>query len=352
MIIFKFFIHISKKEQKKRFKKLLSNESTSWRVTPRDRKENKHYNKLFERVNRGLEITDNHFAPWNIIEGENRKYALIKVLTRIVTGLEKVVENKSAQAPKELVPLIKDGDLPYQSRILDGIDLTKALEEDEYQEKIKECQKKLNILQFELYRRRIPVVLGFEGWDAAGKGGCIKRLTRNLDPRGYTVYPTASPNDIERKHQYLWRFWRDIPKNGHLAVWDRTWYGRVMVEPIEGFCTQEEFDRSYREINEFEKQLADWGAIVLKFWLHIDKDEQYSRFSGREENPDKEWKITDEDWRNREKWNIYEIAVNSMLLKTSTEYAPWIVVEAQNKYYARVKVMEETIKAIEKRLNI
>jgi polyphosphate kinase 2 (PPK2 family) len=146
MIIFKFFIHISKKEQKKRFKKLLSNESTSWRVTPRDRKENKHYNKLFERVNRGLEITDNHFAPWNIIEGENRKYALIKVLTRIVTGLEKVVENKSAQAPKELVPLIKDGDLPYQSRILDGIDLTKALEEDEYQEKIKECQKKTEYL--------------------------------------------------------------------------------------------------------------------------------------------------------------------------------------------------------------
>jgi polyphosphate:AMP phosphotransferase len=350
MIIFKFFIHISKKEQKKRFKKLLSHASTSWRVTPRDKKENKHYNKLFARVNRGLEITDNHFAPWNIIEGENRKYALIKVLTRLVTGLEKAVEEKSAQVNKEMVPLIKEGDLPYQSKILDGVDLSKTITEDDYQKKLKEYQKRITILQFELYRRRIPVVLGFEGWDAAGKGGCIKRLTRNLDPRGYTVYPTASPNDIERKHQYLWRFWRDIPKNGHLAVWDRTWYGRVMVEPIEGFCTQEEFDRSYREINEFEKQLADWGAIVLKFWLHIDQDEQFARFNGREENPDKEWKITDEDWRNREKWNIYEIAVNSMLLKTSTEYAPWIIVEAQNKYYARIKVLEETIKAIEKRL--
>ncbi|MEO1814701.1 MAG: polyphosphate:AMP phosphotransferase [Acetobacterium sp.] len=351
MIIFKFFIHISKKEQKRRFNKLLGNDATSWRVTPRDKKENKHYDKLYEKVNRGLELTDNDCAPWVIIEGEQKDYALIKVLSVLETRLEKVIEEVKMAPAVERKPLIHVGDMPFQSKILDGIGLDQVIGEEEYQVQIKECQKKIRLLQYELYRRRIPLIVGFEGWDAGGKGGCIKRLTRNLDPRGYTVYPTASPSDIERRHHYLWRFWRDIPKNGHLGVWDRTWYGRVMVEPIEGFCTQEEFDRSYREINEFEKQLSDWGAIVIKFWLQIDQDEQLRRFTGRAENPDKDWKITDEDWRNRDKWDVYKIAVDEMLLKTSTVNAPWIIVEAQNKYYARIKVLNETIAAIEKRLD-
>lgn len=351
MIIFKFFIHISKKEQKKRFNKLLGNDATSWRVTPRDKKENKHYDKLYKKVNRGLEQTDSDCAPWIIIEGEQKDYALIKVLSIIERRLEKAIEDVKTAPEIELEPLIHEGDMPFQSKILDGIVLDQEISEENYQEEMKACQKKIRLLQYELYRRRIPLILGFEGWDAGGKGGCIKRLTRNLDPRGYTVYPTASPSDIEKKQHYLWRFWRDIPKNGHLGVWDRTWYGRVMVEPIEGFCTQEEFNRSYREINEFEKQLSDCGAIVIKFWLQIDQDEQLRRFTGREENPDKEWKITDEDWRNRDKWEVYKIAVDEMLLKTSTVYAPWIIVEAQNKYYARIKVLKETIAAIEKRLN-
>lgn len=351
MIIFKFFIHISKKEQKKRFKKLLKNEVTAWRVTPRDKKENKHYDKLHQKVNRGLELTDNECAPWVIIEGEQKNYALIKVLSVLERRLGKAIENVRTTPEIKLKPLIEVGDKPFQSKILDGVVLDQFICEEDYQIQIKKYQKQIRLLQHQLYRERIPMIIGFEGWDAAGKGGCIKRLTRNLDPRGYTVYPTASPSDIERKHHYLWRFWRDIPKNGHIGVWDRTWYGRVMVEPIEGFCSQEEFVRSYREINEFEKQLSDWGAIVIKFWLQIDQDEQLQRFTEREENPDKEWKITDEDWRNRDKWELYKIAVDEMLLKTSTVNAPWVIVEAQNKYYARIKVLKETIATIEKRLN-
>ena len=171
-----------------------------------------------------------------------------------------------------------------------------------------------------------------------------------MDPRGYVVNPTASPNDIERAHHYLWRFWRNMPKAGHVAIFDRTWYGRVMVERIEGFCSDAEWQRAYREINDMEKDLTDAGAIVIKFWMQIDKDEQKRRFTDRQNNPDKQWKITDEDWRNREKWDQYEVAVNEMLIRTSTPKAPWVVVEGNDKYYARIKVLETVVEAIEARL--
>ena len=194
------------------------------------------------------------------------------------------------------------------------------------------------------------MVLGFEGWDAAGKGGAIKRLTECMDPRGYEVVPTASPNDYEKAHHYLWRFWTKMPLGGHIAIFDRTWYGRVMVERIEGFCTRAEWRRAYREINEMEEQLTQAGVIVLKFWIQIDKDEQERRFLARQENPEKSWKITEEDWRNRAKWDEYEPAVNEMIMKTSTAKAPWIVVEGNSKYYARLKVLKTVIEALEKRL--
>ena len=219
-----------------------------------------------------------------------------------------------------------------------------------YEERLKELQKKMEHLHGELYRRRIPVVLGFEGWDAGGKGGAIKRLTSHMDPRGYVVNPTASPSDTEKAHHYLWRFWRAMPKAGHIAIFDRTWYGRVMVERIEGFCTEKEWKRAYGEINAMEQDLVNAGAIVLKFWMQIDKDEQARRFEARQENPKKQWKITDEDWRNREKWDQYEVAVEEMLEKTSMPHAPWIVVEGNDKYYARIKVLECVTEAIEKRL--
>ena len=171
-----------------------------------------------------------------------------------------------------------------------------------------------------------------------------------MDPRGYTVIPTASPNDWEKAHHYLWRFWQAMPKAGHFSIFDRTWYGRVMVERIEGFCTTGEWQRAYKEINDMERDLYDAGAIVLKFWMQIDKDEQERRFTARQENPEKQWKITDEDWRNREKWEQYEEAVNEMLIRTSTPHAPWVVVEGNDKYYARIKVLETVVKAIEERL--
>ena len=204
------------------------------------------------------------------------------------------------------------------------------------------------MLHGELYRLRIPVILGFEGWDAAGKGGAIKRLTSHLDPRGYKVCPTASPNDVEKSHHYLWRFWNHVPKAGHIAIFDRTWYGRVMVERLEGFCSENDWKRAYNEINEFEKELHDWGSVIIKFWVQIDKDTQLERFNERQNTPQKQWKITDEDWRNREKWDQYEDAVNEMIQKTSTTYAPWHILESVDKRYARIKALKIVIEELEK----
>ncbi|MGL4607729.1 MAG: polyphosphate:AMP phosphotransferase [Eubacteriaceae bacterium] len=349
-IIFKFFIHISKEEQKKRFEKLGKDVATAWRVTPRDKDENQHYDELLVKIDRELELTNKESAPWTIVEGHHKRFGTLKILNTLVKRLEKVVEAAEKTPKREMIPLIHQREATYHSQILDQIKLNQKITPLDYKNELKACQKKLRFLEHELYYYKIPLIIAFEGWDAAGKGGCIKRLTENLDPRGYTVYPTAKPSDIEKKHHYLWRFWKDIPKKGHLAIWDRSWYGRVMVEPIEGFCTEREFARSYDEIKEFEKQLSDWGAIVIKFWLQIDNEEQLKRFTERENNPEKQWKITEEDWRNREKWDSYKIAVDDMLLKTSTEDAPWVIIESQNKQYARIKVLKTVIGAIESKI--
>ena len=257
------------------------------------------------------------------------------------------MENSKHAVPilQNVFPLVE---MPRLSEIpLDG----KEVGDEAYKAELKELQAKLGSLHNRLYRKRVPVIITYEGWDAAGKGGAIKRLTEKMDARGYVVNPTAAPNDLEKAHHYLWRFWKNMPKDGHIAIFDRTWYGRVMVERIEGFCTQEEWKRAYKEINDMEKDLADAGAVVLKFWMQIDKKEQEKRFRQRQENPEKQWKITEEDWRNREKWEQYEEAVNEMLIRTSTEYAPWIVVEGNDKYYARLKVLETVIDALEKRIS-
>jgi len=191
-----------------------------------------------------------------------------------------------------------------------------------------------------MYKQRLPAAMVFEGWDAAGKGGAIKRTVSPLDPRGYKVAPYGAPNDIEKAHHYLWRFWNEVPKAGHLTVFDRSWYGRVMVERVEGFCSPADWKRAFGEINDFEKQLVDSGIVLLKFWLHISPDEQLKRFEARTNTPEKKWKITDEDWRNRDKWNQYLEAVDEMLIRTSTDYAPWTIVEAVDKPFARIKVIE------------
>ncbi len=350
MVIIKLFLHISKEEQKKRFKKLADSKETAWRVSKQDWKRNKEYDRYLKMNEEMLENTETDYAPWTIIEATDKDYAAMKILTTVTSRLAYELDRRKERTVSKAENQAAGPSERFHNGVLSGVDLTKALTREEYKKELSRLQKKLEKLHSDLYRLRIPVVLGFEGWDAGGKGGAIKRLTSNLDPRGYQVNPTASPNDIEKVHHYLWRFWNNMPKAGHVAIFDRTWYGRVMVERIEGFCTEEEWKRAYQEINEMESHLANSGAVVLKFWLHIDKDEQERRFKERMENPEKQWKITDEDWRNREKWDQYEAAVDEMLVRTSTTYAPWIVVEGNNKYYARVKVLKTVVDALEKKI--
>lgn len=353
VVILKLFIHISKKEQQKRFEKLLETKKTAWRVTKDDLKRNKHYEEYLQMNEEMLEKTDSSYAPWHIIEGTDREYAAVKMMQIVSDALEQAIAHKK-EAKKRKAATGAKTKAPQEmlrTSVLAGINPSKELSREEYKEKLEKLQTKLSDLHNQLYRYRIPVVLVFEGWDAGGKGGAIKRLTRALDPRGYAVNPVAAPNDIEKVHHYLWRFWTKMPKAGHIAIFDRSWYGRVMVERIEGFCEEEEWKRAYREMNEMEAELAHAGSIVIKFWLHIDKDEQERRFKERQENPEKQWKITEEDWRNRAKWDEYEKAVDEMLVRTSTIYAPWVVIEGNNKYYARIKVLQTVVDAIEKRLS-
>lgn len=352
MVLIKLFLDIDKNEQKKRFEKLEKSKETAWRVTKEDWKRNKNFEE-YEALNEEmLQKTDTDYAPWNIVEATDKRFAEVKILTIVNGALEAAakkvqkerIREETVQKPEET--LWKELEVSTLSKT----DLSLICPKEIYKKKLKKLQKKIALLHNELYRRRIPVVIGFEGWDAGGKGGAIRRLTATMDPRGFVVNPVCAPNDIEKVHHYLWRFWKTMPKAGHIAIYDRTWYGRVMVERIEGFCTEQEWKRAYREINDMEKDLADAGAIVLKFWMHIDREEQAKRFRERQENPEKQWKITEEDWRNREKWDAYEEAVNEMLIRTSTPYAPWIVVEGNDKRYARIKVLETVAEAIEKRI--
>ena len=349
-VIMKFFLYIDKDEQKKRFKKLEGSKETSWRVTEEDWNRNKDFDRYLKMNEEMLEKTDTDYAPWVIIEAVDKDYAALKIVSTVMDRLEYELEHRRPEDEKTAQRQESKTRERFKNGVLSGIDLSKSLTEEEYKTRLKKLQKRLAELHSELYRLRIPVVIGFEGWDAGGKGGAIKRLTSNLDPRGYRVNPTAAPNDIEKVHHYLWRFWTRLPKTGHIAIFDRTWYGRVMVERIEGFCSEAEWRRAYQEINEMESHMANAGAVVLKFWLHIDKDEQERRFRERQANPAKQWKITDEDWRNREKWDQYEEAVNEMLIRTSTTYAPWIVVEGNDKRYARVKVLQTVVDALEKKV--
>ena len=349
-VIMKFFLYIDKDEQKKRFKKLEGSKETSWRVTEEDWNRNKDFDRYLKMNEEMLEKTDTDYAPWVIIEAVDKDYAALKIASTVMDRLEYELEHSRPEEERTAQGQEAKIRERFKNGVLSGIDLSKSLTEEEYKTRLKKLQKRLAELHSELYRLRIPVVIGFEGWDAGGKGGAIKRLTSNLDPRGYRVNPTAAPNDIEKVHHYLWRFWNNVPKAGHIAVFDRTWYGRVMVERIEGFCSEAQWRRAYQEINEMESHMANAGAVVLKFWLHIDKDEQERRFRERQANPAKQWKITDEDWRNREKWDQYEEAVNEMLIRTSTTYAPWIVVEGNDKRYARVKVLQTVVDALEKKI--
>ena len=345
-LVLKFFFHISKKEQESRIEALLSEKDTAWRVSEGDLWQNRHYDKCLEAFDRYLDDTNTPSAPWYIVNSKSKKFAELQVMETLCMGIETALHNESLAVPllQNAFPLLK---MPKLRDVpLEG----KTLDEEEYKKELKELQAKLGQLHNRLYRKRVPVIIAYEGWDAAGKGGNIKRLTGALDPRGFEVHPIASPEPHEKARHYLWRFWTRLPKDGHIAIFDRTWYGRVMVERLEGFCSENDWQRAYYEMNEFEQELHNWGAVILKFWVQIDKDTQLARFTERQNTPSKQWKITDEDWRNREKWDLYEQAVDEMLQKTSTTYAPWHILESVDKKYARIKALHIVIDALEKAL--
>jgi len=235
--------------------------------------------------------------------------------------------------------------------MLEQVNLKTRLTRAEYERQLTPLQNQLHLLGYQVYVQKRPLALVFEGWDAAGKGGVIKRLTEKLDPRGYVVWPIAAPSGDDKMRHYLYRFWRRLPEQGQVAIFDRSWYGRVLVERVEGYCSEAAWQRAYSEINQFERQLLESGTIIFKFWMHISQEEQLRRFKERENTNYKQWKITEEDWRNRGKWEDYERAAEDMLLKTSTHLAPWTVVEANDKLHARIKALKTVVSRLKQELD-
>ncbi len=390
-LLVKFFLHISEETQRERFVKLMLDPKTSFRVDEEDIRQVQRYDEYYQVFDRLLEQTDSPDKPWNIIPANERRYTNIKILEVLVENITKALEAKkvidaqrkldlaeknvaierashelkhaegkkeTAKAQRKLVTA-KIGDASelksnfklIKVKSLDDVSYDNTLSDDDYKEQRDKEQERLNELQMILYKLKIPMVIAYEGWDAAGKGGNIKRVARALDARSYVVHPISAPSTVELAHPFLWRFWTKLPRTGHIAIFDRTWYGRVMVERVEGFAREDEWKRAFDEINEFESELERWGAILIKFWIDVSSDEQLNRFKERQEDPAKQWKITDEDWRNREKNDLYRVCVNDMFRLTSTEYAPWHIIESDDKHFARVKALKIINKTIEERLS-
>ncbi|MDK9721368.1 MAG: polyphosphate kinase [Rhodospirillales bacterium] len=398
-LIIKFWLHLSKAAQKRRLKALEKDKLQSWRVTKQDWKNWKSYDRFIATAEHALSKTSTGHAPWEIVEGEDSRFRSLTVLTQVRDAIRKhMVERaakrklaaelaaqsnakreaeladvhskrktleksaqassarkskgktKAAKAEEGIVAALTPQGKLMPRTVLSAMDMTQKLEKKEYGLALKKARAELALLHREAKARGISTLLVFEGSDAAGKGGAIRRLTAGLDARDYRVTPIAAPTDEERAQHYLWRFWRHIPRAGRLTIFDRSWYGRVLVERVEGFARTEEWQRAYSEINDFEEQIAQHGTVLAKFWVHITKDEQYRRFKERETIAYKKWKLTDEDWRNRAKWDDYEIAVNELVERTSTRHAPWILVEGNDKSFARVKIIQSVADLLKKRL--
>lgn len=350
-LIIKFWFHLSKDEQHKRLKKLKKDPHSRWRMMrPETGSFAKRYEGFKQVSEKVIRETDTGFAPWYLIEANDPRYRDLTVGKTILNAINQHL-HKSTQANIEEAshsPALPDIDEATVT-VLDHVDLSQRMEKDDYKKRIKTLQTRLNDLIWDAYRNNRSTVLVFEGWDAGGKGGAIRRITQAIDARLYRVVPIAAPSDEEAAHHYLWRFWRHIPRAGRLTVFDRSWYGRVLVERVEGFAQPQEWQRAFHEINEFEEQLAMQDATILKFWLHISPEEQLRRFKEREQTPYKAHKITAEDWRNRDKWDDYKSAVNEMIFRTSNNYAPWHLVPGDDKKYARVFVLEKLCAALEKK---
>ena len=346
-LLIKFWFHLSKAAARKRFKSLEADPRNAWRVTPQDWEHFKNYDSFVTVCERALRKTSTGEAPWLVIEGSDPAYRsltagqyLLDALTQRLAG-----QGPGAAAAAPVPPPAIDG-----RTLLGAFDYDRALTSRDYQRQLEALQSRLNGLTRDPRMARRSLVVVFEGMDAAGKGSTIRRVTQALDARQYRVVPVAAPSEEERAQPYLWRFWRHVPGHGRAVIFDRSWYGRVLVERVEGFCAEPDWMRAYHEINEFEEQLVDNGAIVLKFWMSITLGEQLKRFREREKTPYKHHKITADDWRNREKWPQYEQAVCDMIERTSSARAPWCLIPANDKRYARVEVLNGIADAIEKRL--
>lgn len=362
-VLLKFVLHISKEEQQRRFEELLDNRLTAIQVTKADLWQQRHYERVRRVTEDLLARTNTAYAPWMVVAATDAGHTQLTVLETVIDRIEQRVRvrelahvsattNGHGDAPPALIstPPPEALPMPQAAGVLRSLDLEQALDEDSYNQQLAKLQAKLYILGLEVYQQKRPVVLVFEGWDAAGKGGTIKRITEQLDPRAYVVHAIAKPEGEDKQHHYLYRFWRRLPHAGQIGIFDRSWYGRVLVERIEGFARTDEWQRAYAEINEFERQIVDFGAVICKFWLHLSPEEQLQRFEDRKQVRYKAWKLTEEDWRNRDKWNQYEVAADDMIRHTSTPYAPWTAVAAENKRFGRIRAIREIVRRLEDEL--
>ena len=346
-LILKLWFHLSKPAQKKRFKDLLASKKTAWRVGPGDWERWKHYDEFVDVCEDALRETSTGEAPWQVIEGSDPEYRSLTAGKLLLDALEARLKGT---APKVSPPAPPPAPAIDRKNILNTLDYSRVLKPREYDRRLEKAQARLNQLTRERKMQERSLVMVFEGMDAAGKGSTIRRMTRAMDARFYRVIPVAAPTDEERAQPYLWRFWRHIPGHGKAVIFDRSWYGRVLVERVEGFCSEADWMRAYHEINDFEEQLEDAGAIVAKFWMAVTPQEQLRRFKEREKIAYKRFKITEEDWRNRKKWPQYERAICDMIARTSTDTAPWNLVAGNDKLHARVTVIETLCDLVESRL--
>ncbi len=338
-LLVKYWFHIPKKLQKKRLERYASDPDRAWRVTDLDWRNLRHYDRLRPICERLLNETHSSQAPWLVVDGTDRRYRELTVSEHLLQSLRSRLDTVPTVSLPSPVPVHTSEVETDGPTVLSQLDLDQEISRSHYRRQLRKWQGRLNKLSRQAHKKRTGVVLVFEGADAAGKGGAIRRVTTALDARRYEVVPIAAPNDEERARHYLWRFWRRLPRAGNWTVFDRSWYGRVLVERVEQFATEPEWRRAYQEIRDFEELLCEHGIVLVKFWLHIDLDEQAKRFAEREQVPYKQYKITDEDYRNRSKWPQYETAVQDMFQQTCRPHAPWTLVEANEKYFARIKVL-------------
>lgn len=340
-LIVKLWFHLPKKQQERHLKAMEKDPKMHWRVLPRDWKHFKMFDKFVQVSERAIRHTDFGHAPWHVVEASDRRYRELTCGRILLEAMRlRLAEKPSRAIQRRVMKAAIHSSKDQTLTILDHVDLTQRLSREQYRKLLAHYQGELARLAWRANEAGISSVMVFEGWDAAGKGSAIRRVTAALDPRLYHVIPIGVPTDEEKAHHYLWRFWRHLPRAGRMSLFDRSWYGRVLVERVERFATDEEWQRSYVEINDFEEQLAQHHIVISKFWLHISQEEQLKRFKAREADPARRFKITPEDWRNRKKWDAYKEAVNDMVAHTSTGLAPWTLVAGDDKLFARIQILK------------